>query len=232
MYETAYGPRYHDLKALTGKDYPSAADIAKLIRADLKAGVASGDLPSTFAGYDVTYSVTVENYSGGRSIGIEVRGVPEAARTELRTDHFGYEVNANTDDANALLAKLKTYHWAYNYDGSDSQTDYYHVNYGGAWPGFESDWAAKERAAKAAKAKERKANPPAKDNRPSKRELVAHLRGHHRRAYGPKHSIDVMLAAHNFLHNHGKPLAIETAHTHDDDVFAPFLKTVETAAAG
>lgn len=205
MYETAYGPLYHELTRLTGKDYPSAADIAKLIRADIKRGVANGDLPATFAGidggtYDVTYAVTVENYSGGRSINIEVRGVPEKARLEMRTDFRGYECMADTDDAKALLAKLKTYHWAYNYDGSDSMTDYYHVNYGGAWPKFESDWSAEDRARKNAKAKEAKANP--KPKRVSKRELLNHLVRDHRRAYRHNDSIDRMLHGHKFLHEH------------------------------
>lgn len=199
MYETAYGPKYHLLKDLTGKDYPSAADIAKLIRADIKAGVAAGDLPDTFAGHAVTYAVTVENYSGGRSINIEVRGVPEADRTELRDTYGnGYETRVDNDAANVLLAKLNAYHWAYNYDGSDSMTDYYHVNYGGKFAKFESDWSAGERARKAARAKALKANP--KPKRVSKRELVHHLRTVHRRAYDDRHSIDVMLAAHHYLH--------------------------------
>jgi hypothetical protein len=215
MYETAYGPRYKDLKALTGSDYPSAAAIAKLIRADIKKGVATGDLPATFAGYEVTYAVTVDNYSGGRSIDIEVRGVPEAVRTEDKDLHgHGYTNKVDTDDAKTLLAKLKSYHWAYNYDGSDSMTDYYHVNYGGAWPKFESDWSAADRVRKNAKAKAAKANP--KPKKPSKLDLIRHLRDGHHVGYRDTNRLDLLLSIHALKHGQ-----IDDTHDHAGDNLLP-----------
>jgi hypothetical protein len=40
-------------------------------------------------------------------------------------------------ELNAILAALKEIHGAYNFDGSDSMVDYYHVNYYGQ---VEVDW--------------------------------------------------------------------------------------------
>jgi hypothetical protein len=222
MYERHYGPKYNDLKALTGKEYATAADIAKLIRADLKAAVADGDLPTTFNDHPVSYAVTVDNYSGGRSIDISVRGIPEAARTKLMEpgdygyrDHLdGYPVDI--PEATALLKKLEGYLWAYNYDGSESQVDYFDRSYYGH-ANFESDFGAGERARKAAKAREAKANPKPKKVGPSKRELVNHLRYGHKRRYSDRDSIARLTHGHGFLHTHGH-LEYDTNHNHDEDL--------------
>lgn len=213
MYEKTYGAKYHKLHELTGKDYASAADIAKLIRADIKDAVRRGELPSEFAGHEVTYAVTVENYSMGRSIDISIRGIPEAARRAMRIDdRWGHEIEVDTADARALKAKLDGYLNAYNYDGSDIMTDYFNVNYYGHAE-FESEWAAKERAKKAARAKELKANP--KPKRVSKRELLAHMR-EHGRYYRDTIRIDTLLLIHAHAHKG------DAGHAHEDgDVLLP-----------
>lgn len=220
MYDRTYGAKHH----LLGDRYVGAADIAKLIRADIKAGVKSGDLPTTFNGHEVTYAVTVNNFSGGRSINVAIRGVPEdARRRNLEPGDWGYhdhlsETKRDTEAAVELKAKVNSYLNAYNHDGSDTMTDHFDVNYYGN-ADFESMWTAEDRKRKAEKAAAQKANPKPKSDRPSKRDLINHLRYGHRRAYGPKYSIDVMLAAHMFLHREG---AADAGHTHDDgDLLLP-----------
>lgn len=211
MYEKTYGSKYGDLKRLTGKDWASAADIAKLIRADIKAAVKAGDLPAVFAGHKVAYAVTVENYSMGRSIDITVRGVPEAARTTERDVYgHGYMTTVDTAEAVALKAKLKWYHEAYNYDGSDIMTDYFDVNYYGSVE-FESDWSRGERERRNARAKELKANP--KPKRPSKRDVLAHLR-EHGRYYRDTARLDTLI----LIHAHAHKMNPDAGHTHEEEM--------------
>lgn len=152
MYERSYGSKYHSTQ---GNGYMSAADIAKLMRADIKAAVKSGELP------DVKYSVTVENYSGGRSINIRIQDLPDAwVKGE---DHYGYERDILTPEAKAVQDKVQAIHNAYNYDGSEIQVDYFDVNYYGHAE-VESPWMAesraREKARQAAKKASRAASPP------------------------------------------------------------------------
>src|SRR5947209_11528557 len=66
MYERSYGER-HD------KDLRDAAQIAKLIRADIKQAIKAGELPGTFR----NYRVRTNKYSMGQSIDIRVEGLPQ-----------------------------------------------------------------------------------------------------------------------------------------------------------
>ena len=131
--ETVYGCKYDPELSTT--------EIAARIRAEIKAEVKAGRLPRG------KYSVTRDYYSMGSSIDIEVRELPEAfgpilnpprIRHELEHPHTWVSTVGKLpqDDARilspkatALQEKLESMLSAYNYDGSDSMTDYYHVNF-------------------------------------------------------------------------------------------------------
>lgn len=164
----AYGAGYDPHR------YESAADIAKRMRADIKAAVAAGELPAA-----PKYSVRVENYSGGRSIDINVLDWPSAwqqcdgykpghgagsGRPELCTDYFcaprlellgeqrpgSQPHEVLTVDARAALKVLEAIHGAYNYNRSDSMVDHFDVNFYGS-VSFETASQARSRAAESAK---------------------------------------------------------------------------------
>jgi len=133
MYERSYGYRYNELGA-----HPTNAEIAKVIRADVKQAVAEGLLP---AGW--TYSVR----SDSLAVDVEVRDCPDAwqpcdggrkcrdvwcsARNDPAYAHAATAHEVLTDDAEAAKMTLQRIHGAYNHDGSEIQTDYFDVRYYG-----------------------------------------------------------------------------------------------------
>ncbi len=109
-------------------------EIAKLVRADIKAGIADGSLPRA------KYSVRIDRFAGGRSLDVTIDDVPFAIRNaaRVRADVFGENphdhpetVCFNSPEAGALEAQIEELVAAYNFDGSDSQSDYFHVNFYG-----------------------------------------------------------------------------------------------------
>lgn len=169
MTERSYGYKYAEL----GDQYRSAADIAKLMRRDIKQAIADGLLPA-----EPAYRVRVENYSGGRSIDITVEDFPNAwqecggyqhgahtagAGRTLCPDYFcaaklallgedkpgAQSHNVLSADAEAARITLERIHGAYNHNGSDAMTDYFDVNYYGQ-VSFESAGAAERRRRDAA----------------------------------------------------------------------------------
>jgi hypothetical protein len=109
------------------------ADIAKRVRADLKAAVKAGELPKSFKA-----GVRISRFSGGCSITVTIKvpGVPAVnpARVEFEHDHpHTYcDVALFTEEYTALKKKVEAILKAYNFDGSDTQTDYFHVNFYGS----------------------------------------------------------------------------------------------------
>lgn len=128
-YVVAYGAKYD--KAL------DVAEIAKRVRADLKALVASGELPAA------KYAVTISRYAGGRSLRVRIEGLPFAVANEERVKADVLQASANgwtdqaaplllhTEAARAVRAKVEAVVEAYNFDGSHSQSDHFHVNFYG-----------------------------------------------------------------------------------------------------
>lgn len=121
-YARKYGAKYE-------KDL-NRRDIAKRIREDIKAAVTSGELPAA------KYSVRIQSYSGGGSITVTCTEVPglevlSAARVLADFDnHNSYSTLPWRSDAAAKLeAKLEAMVGAYNYDGSDSMSDHFDVNF-------------------------------------------------------------------------------------------------------
>jgi hypothetical protein len=225
MYEKSYGSKYH---ATQGAGYMSAADIAKLMRADIKAAKAKGELAQ-----DVEVSVTVKNFSGGRSINAVIGyqekfwTVCDGTYDELRFDDEGHDDiyrrscggswykghEPNHDDTGEVHEVLSVegqrvkklvqrIHWAYNYDGSDSMVDYFDVNYYGHAE-VESKWSHDHRI-------ERKAEQAlARKNAKAKGELIDHLLAEHRGQlrYGAKkgnlqqwYAFEKLVALHEGLH--------------------------------
>jgi hypothetical protein len=127
---TRYGSKY-----IAGLD---KADIAKAVRADIKAAVAAGTLP------EAKYSVRISRFAGGSSITVKVADLPGRTFTDgwLKGGHgWLLKAPATIEDgeivrpskytraANATLDALKEILAAYNFDGSDSSVDYFHVNF-------------------------------------------------------------------------------------------------------
>jgi len=104
----------------------STAEIAKQIRADLKAATKSGSLPA------VTVSVRTSNFAGGSSIRVELTGVPDgfeianADQVDYRLDHpEGTYWNMPercrdrySPEGTALVAKIDAIARAYHEDNS------------------------------------------------------------------------------------------------------------------
>jgi len=111
------------------------ATIAKMVRADIKGAVASGALPKA------KYSVTIQRYSGGQSLRVSVSEVviPNASCLKLYTEEYLRSTvetpkvfvrhDRFTAPAIAVLDTVRDIVSAYNFDDSDSMTDYFHVNF-------------------------------------------------------------------------------------------------------
>lgn len=108
------------------------ADIAKRVRADIKAAVKAGELPN-----GLKTSVRISRYSMGRSLDVAVKACPgvevmNPARAEHdieNNDRVHSDFPIYTEDFAALLEQLRSIVRAYNFNGSDIQADYFHVNF-------------------------------------------------------------------------------------------------------
>lgn len=131
MYERVYGEKYAEAKDLT------TAQIAKLIREDIKAAVKLGVLPGTIR----DYTVTTDTFAGGSAIRMQLlnHGHLWAHCTGDRNCYAegvnfgcnGFEHEYLTEEGVTIRRFLQWLHGRYNYDGSDTMTDYFDVNYYG-----------------------------------------------------------------------------------------------------
>lgn len=122
MATRVYGPKAHTI-TLTH----TAADIAKLIRTDLKAAVDAGELPATFG-----YRVTSEQGSTSEAINILVTGASDNWLYTTEKAYTGVELRVHSEAAIALQRKIEEIRTAYGWDGSDIQSDYFDVRYYGS----------------------------------------------------------------------------------------------------
>ncbi len=123
MYGIHYGQAYErDLDVV---------EIAKRVRSQLKTQAASKHSP--LAGSKI--SVRISRYSMGQSIDVKVgiHGPTGVDTEEDETDNRreGKPYPWLTDSARAATSTAQQILDAYNFDGSDSMTDYFHVNYYG-----------------------------------------------------------------------------------------------------
>jgi hypothetical protein len=121
MYEKTTGTKYQ-----AGRDI---AEVAKLVRKDLKAAQVAGELPT-----DATFAVRVDRFSGGQSLDVTIIGMPDSwtyNQPGLEPNYAEYipAHGGQTDQATAAVRKIERIVFAYNYDGSDIQSDYFNVNF-------------------------------------------------------------------------------------------------------
>ncbi len=137
VYEKTYGSKYAATKGL------NRVELAKLIRLDIKAAIKAGELPKG------TYGVTCESYAGGGSINVKIKSFevtslynPEHLALEVSDPHYRYpHIERYSPEAKKAIDTLTAIHSAYNYDGSDVQSDYFDVRYYGH---VELDWKYEE----------------------------------------------------------------------------------------
>lgn len=111
-YSTVVGAKY--------VGFQSAADVAKQVRADLKAAQASRALPD-----GVTYAVRSESFAGGQAIRITAMGLPDSALTQ--PDTGGMSRPRRTAESAELDRTLQAIGRAY--DRSQSGTDLHNPTY-------------------------------------------------------------------------------------------------------
>lgn len=111
MYEKTYGAKYEQTKGLR------RVEIAKLIRADIKAAVAAGELPK------VSYSVRASG--GGNSIHVRIAWKARPVGDRPAIERY-------TAETRALRSAVEQIVEAYNYDCSDLQSDYFDVRFYGS----------------------------------------------------------------------------------------------------
>jgi hypothetical protein len=137
-YSISYGEKYQrdrDIK-----------EIAKLVRADIKAAIQEKKLP------EGKYSVKIDRFSGGQSLSIVVLPlqtpslIQNPKRVLLEHNNQGHlsGMPLYTDEGKAFLNTLEAIVAAYNYDGSDSSVDYFNVNFYRSI-GFDGQFLAEER---------------------------------------------------------------------------------------
>lgn len=102
------------------------ADIAKLVRADIKTAIAAGELPQ-----GMKVSVTIERYSMGRSLNVRVTACPGPIVEWSTRTEFSHPVRGVYFTASVVvwLDCLQAIVRAYSRREVDSQTDYYNVNF-------------------------------------------------------------------------------------------------------
>lgn len=120
-YSKTYGSKYQD-----GLDIK---EIAKLVRTEIRKAVKSGVLPKLKA------SVKISRYSGGRSLSVNIKECsfkvldPAYLKFCRVHPHESYGKSRFSETASDVLAQVNAIAESYNYDGSDTMTDYFNVNY-------------------------------------------------------------------------------------------------------
>lgn len=120
QYDITYGERYSVVKGST------TTVIAKHVRLDIKEALREGRLPR-----GLKMSVRTKYHSGGSSLSVNVTACPVRflnAAPDPVTGSYR-DRDRYTDEGKAILETLRGIVAAYNYDGSDSMTDYYNVNF-------------------------------------------------------------------------------------------------------
>lgn len=125
--------KQYDYKSVGQKYDPklSVTEIAARIRAEIKAAQKGGELPRSM-------KVSVRKRSCTHSWAIDVSATNIGC--ELYTDDYKRAQAEHRDfpwhqrftaEADRILSKLQAIWSAFNFDDSDSMTDYFHVNYYG-----------------------------------------------------------------------------------------------------
>ena len=137
--ERTYGSGYVEVYG----QHATAADIARLVRRDLKAAKKDGAFPE-----GVTFSVRCRNYAGGRAVDVTIKGYegpvscPECQGQRNSRTYAGLHGDLcqtcatwngwMAPEAEELYRVVDMMREAYNYDGSNTQIDYFDVSYYGS----------------------------------------------------------------------------------------------------
>lgn len=113
------------------------ADIAKRVREDIKAAIRGRSLPA------IKSTVRVSRYSGGQSLTVTICGVPKGLPVEnherlaFMADHpevpewnlpYGTR-EKHSPELLAVIEQVRAIVAVYNWDNSDTMTDYLDVNF-------------------------------------------------------------------------------------------------------
>lgn len=122
-----FDERTYGSKTSPTEPYRDVKDIARDVRADIKAAIKDGRLVLPEG---ASVGVRISRFSGGTSINVEVRGL-KSSQVFLGRDDWDRSriVEPVADRANAVLTALLG---AYNYDGSDTMTDHFDVRFYGS----------------------------------------------------------------------------------------------------
>jgi len=122
-YEKSYGGKYDaDLDIV---------EIAKRVKSEIREASKNGDLP------EMKVSVTTDRYSGGQSLSVRIKTLPEGFEVcnpeyveKMVENPHGYDpVPRYSEKMRDVISKVEGIVGAYNYDGSDSMIDYFDVNF-------------------------------------------------------------------------------------------------------
>jgi len=115
-YPVVVGPRYDPAR------WRSSAEVARLLRADLRAAQAGGALPPS-----AVFSVRSDSFAGGQSVRVEIRNLPDR---EILDDHpdFPRRLSPAARELERVVRRVVN---AYNRDRSGSQSDVFDVHYYG-----------------------------------------------------------------------------------------------------
>lgn len=123
-YSIQYGSKYDETL--------DVAEIAKRVRADLKALIKTGTIPKG------KYSVTIQRFCGGCSLRVRLDQLisphlmlnPERVKFEQENPHaFPGNLPQFSPSGKALLETVQAVVNAYNFDGSHTESDYWNVNF-------------------------------------------------------------------------------------------------------
>lgn len=151
MSAISYGSKY--VKGLSTKA------IAALVRADIKAALKTGGLPRGKYSVRTSYGTTTSSISVSISEVMFTDGEteetldvfnPERLRADRDQPHVFCPTPWMSDAARDLTTTIERMVEAYNFDGSDSQSDCFHVNFY-AHVDFDHDWQRARRAIELAK---------------------------------------------------------------------------------
>jgi hypothetical protein len=147
MYERTYGNKVEETRSL------NTTEIAKRFRQDVKAAKKAGKLPKT-----LKLSVRTSYFSMGSSIDVTIKhaGVAIVTRDYIEewarkgSRPFGYDCRSEyfTDEAKAVKDTLEALLGSYNWDGSETQVDYFDVRFYGHVK-FDHDLTAEAEVAEA-----------------------------------------------------------------------------------
>lgn len=128
-YPTTYGNKYNPELTI--------AQIAKRVKADIVAAIKKGELPALKA------SVTTRSFTGGRSLRVCITRFdgavlnPNRVYEEMEAPFRSTPTPRLTPEASAALRFIRDICDAYNFNGSDIVSDYFHVNF---YETVEFDW--------------------------------------------------------------------------------------------